>query len=272
MSLAEAKVKFTNQAIRLCFENRFFGPKVNIYPIKGATFEEARKADHIECDFAKSARLYNSLLKSVTDPEEKVWAFGGLVLQLVNARAFRQAREFIKETPPQILPELPEDRLYFLEADTKEKEGRLEAAERGYFRAIECFLKVKEILNGRIRGGERWTIEDAKAFSTADHELGVLMLRLAEKGIDKKRNLQHSRFHLYSSIKTDEEIRGSGVEETVGYGYQRLAENYLVAGDLNAADQAIEEARKHFEAYVLQTPESKIMMGYFAIKNKINSL
>jgi len=98
------------------------------------------------------------------------------------------------------------------------------------------------------------------AFSTAEHFLGKLKLELAVMGVNKEDNLQVSRGHLLRAIKMDTEIRGAGVEETVGYGFKELARNYLAAGNIKEADKALEEAIKHFEAYTKTTPRSNVLI------------
>ncbi|KKS71220.1 hypothetical protein A3A14_00950 [Candidatus Daviesbacteria bacterium RIFCSPLOWO2_01_FULL_43_38] len=256
--LAEVRAEVSYRLIRFGFENPVFGSKVALKVEEGATLDSARVADHRERDFAKSARLYYSVLNTSGDIDEKIWAFGGLVLQLINAHAFRQARELLRDQSPMLRAELPEDKRYFLEADAKGKEGRIESVERGYKPAIECFLTVEEIL--KKRGSERWTLEDKKAFSTAEHFLGKLKLELAVMGVNKEDNLQVSRGHLLRAIKMDTEIRGAGVEETVGYGFKELARNYLAAGNIKEADKALEEAIKHFEAYTKTTPRSNVLI------------
>lgn len=268
-SLTEARVNIPYKLLRFSFENPVFGPKIHLKLEEGATLDRARDTDHKERDFAKSARLYYSVLNTSKNIHEKVWAFGGLILQLNNAHAFRQAREFLRDQGPILLRGLPEDERYFLEADMKEKEGRIEVSERGYFPAIECFSAVEKILNKR--GRERWGLEDQKAFSTAEHFLGKLKLELAIRGVNKEGNLQASREHLLIAIGMDMEIRGEGAEETVGYGFKELARNYLAEGNIKEADKALEEAREHFETYLKTTPKSNVLEGYQKLRIKIDS-
>lgn len=257
------------KGIRWVFEESPLAPKVDLYEVEGATFEAAREADHKNRDFSQSARLYYSILRSSQDSNDRVGAFGGLVLQLTNAKAFRQAREQLRVQRPQLLAILPREERYFLEADVKEKEGRIEVSERGYFPAIECFSGVRERM--QEKGKERWTLEEQKTVSTAEHFLGKIRNVLASRGIKKNENILVGRMHLLTAVSMDAVIRGAGTEETLGYDKLEIAKGYLIADEIAEADKFAEEARKHFETYVQTTPKSNVLEGYRVLREKIDS-
>lgn len=267
---ARERVELEYRIIRTCFENPLV-KEVKFHKIEGVTFEEARQADHQALDFKRSADLYYSILQNSPSVSDKVHVFGGLALQLINACRFKDARKLLNgDLYFQLRLGIPGSERHFLEADVREKEGRLEFSERGYFQARECFSDVIKIL--QEKGKQRWDLSDKLAISTSHHFLGKICNELALRGIDIEQNLQLAPQYLWQAIDMDAVIRKEGTEETLGYDYLELARTYLTAGDFIKSDRFVEEARKHFEVYVQTTPKSNVLEKYLRLKGKINSL